>query len=218
MRDWYYFDKFYAELTEQDVYEQPDETGRIAISKSVIEEAPIGNIESVLDVGCGYGYAQELFPNTDYVGITCSEEEYKKARELGRVVLYADYNFIRLGREFDLVFSSHSLEHSPFPLLTLMEWHRVGENLLLIVPNPEHYGYIGKNHYSVATSQQVRWWLRRAGWKVVWSKNTGTDMAFFANRLPRIGSEGWSEIDYDVYIADRDNKTTEEVAKERRGE
>jgi SAM-dependent methyltransferase len=206
MRDWYYFDKYYEELVNQDVYEQPDETARTDISKLMISEAPLEGVKSVLDVGCGCGYAQDLFPDTDYLGITCSEDEYKKARELNRIVFYMDYNFIRLGREFDLVFSSHSLEHSPFPLLTLMEWHRVGKNLLLIVPSPDHYGYIGKNHYSVATPQQMRWWLRRAGWKVVWRKTTSTDLAYFATREVRVGSEGWADgLDVKVYENDRDN-------------
>ncbi len=205
MMDWYYVEKYYQELTKQDVYEQPDEDGRIEISRDIVCSAPIGEIKSVIDVGCGYGYAQDLFPSMDYVGITASPEEYKKAREMSRIVFYMDYNFIRFGREFDLVFSSHSLEHSPFPLLTLMEWHRVGRNLLLILPNPKHYGYIGKNHYSVSEPQQVRWWLRRSGWRVTWNKETSTDLAYLATREPRIGSEGWSNLNTKIYEADRDD-------------
>lgn len=204
--DWSYIEKAYQELESQDVYEQPDEQGRTEITKEILGLAPIGEPESILDVGCGCGYAQELFSNKDYLGLTLCNSEYKKARELGRVVFYMDYNFIRLGREFDLVFSSHSLEHSPFPLITLMEWHRVGKSLLLIVPNPDHYGYIGKNHYSVATPQQIRWWLRRSGWEVKWNHTTSTDIAYYAVRKPRIGSEGWTELNPKVYENDRDDR------------
>lgn len=204
--DWSYIEKVYRELESQDIYEQPDEAGRIAISKEIISLAPLGDVKSILDVGCGYGYAQDEFPDCDYTGITLCAEEYKKARELGRCVLYMDFNFIRLGREFDLILSSHSLEHSPFPLITLMEWHRVGKSLLLIVPNPDHYGYIGKNHYSVATPQQVRWWLRRAGWEVKWRHISPKDIAYYAIRQPRICSEGYTQISPEVYQKDRDDE------------
>lgn len=212
--DWYILDKFYQELIKNDVYEQPDESGRIEISKSIISEAPISDLKTVLDVGCGYGYAQDLF-NMEYIGITASQKEYEEARKQNRPVLVMDFNCVRLGREFDLIFSSHSLEHSPFPLLTLMEWARVGKNLLLVVPNPNHYGYIGKNHYSVSEPQQIRWWLRRAGWRVTWNKDTATDLAFFATREARLGSEGWSELSNKVYEADRDNKIYKEGEEEK---
>lgn len=207
--DWSILEKFYQELIENDVYLQPDKPERVGISEDIISSAPINELKSVLDVGCGLGYAQRLFSGMEYVGITASENEYKIARNLGRTVVLMDYNFIRLGREFDLIFSSHSLEHSPFPVLTLMEWHRVGSNLLLIVPNPDHYGFIGKNHYSVSQPQQIRWWLRRAGWKVVWKKTTETDLAYFAQREIRIGSEGWTDLNTKVYEADRDDTICE---------
>lgn len=207
--DWYYIEKFYQELIKNDVYEQPDKSGRIEISRAIINAAPIQELKTVLDVGCGYGYAQDLFPGFEYIGITASAKECNEAQAKGRPVLLMDYNFIRLAREFDLIFSSHSLEHSPFPLLTLMEWGRVARNLLLVVPNPEYYGYIGKNHYSVSEPQQVRWWLRRAGWRVTWNQITSTDLAFFATREIRLGSEGWTELNHDVYIADRDNEICE---------
>ena len=211
--DWSILDGFYNEL-KQDVYEQPDEEGRIGVSRDIIASAPIQGLKTVLDVGCGQGYAQELFIGMEYIGITLSEKEHREAVKLGRAVLEMDYNLIRLGRYFDLIFSSHALEHSPLPLLTLMEWHRVGRNLLLIVPNPKHYGYIGRNHYSVSEPHQIRWWLRRAGWKVIWKKITDTDIAYYANRMPRIGFEGWSKLEHDIYIADRDDKIYEEKKEE----
>ena len=43
----------------------------------------------------------------------------------------ADYNFLEYpDNSFDLVFSRHSLEHSPFPVLTLMEWYRVARDFM----------------------------------------------------------------------------------------
>ena len=81
-------------------------------------------------------------------------------------------------------FPRHSLEHSPMPLLTLMEWHRVARQyLMLIVPNPDYYTYIGKNHYAVMDKQQLSWLLRRAGWRVV-AKDFSefTELRFLCNK------------------------------------
>lgn len=207
MRDWNKFDKFYGELLG-DIYRQPDEEGRIEISRDIISSVPLALSDmAVLDVGCGEGYAQELFtPCKSYTGITASLDEYQKGKELGRNILLSDYNFMPFQIKFDLIFSSHALEHSPFPLFTLMEWHEFAEYLLLINPNPKHYGYIGKNHYSVMPVQQLRWLLRRAGWKVIWMKETDTDLAYLCHNEKRVGSEGWAEtLTPQIYEEDRDN-------------
>jgi hypothetical protein len=35
-----------------------------------------------------------------------------------------DFHFIDSGGEiYDLIFARHALEHSPMPILALMEWH-----------------------------------------------------------------------------------------------
>lgn len=208
MRDWGRLDRFYEEL-KKDVYKQPDEKGRIDISKRIIDAAPVQYEGlSILDVGCGEGYAQELFTACKkYIGITADPTEYEMGKLKGRNVMKMDFNFLVFQFRFDLIFSSHALEHSPFPLLTLMEWHDFADKLLIINPNPEHYGYIGKNHYSVMTAPQLRWLLRRAGWHVVWQDEDKTDLAYLCERRERIGSEGWANdpLPYEIYEMDRDN-------------
>jgi hypothetical protein len=81
-----------------------------------------------------------------------------------------DFSFLDYpDNSFDLIFSRHSLEHSPMPLLTLMEWARVGANWLgLVLPAPEWYTYKGLNHYSVMNFEQVQVMLDVAGWHVMW--------------------------------------------------
>ena len=88
--NWTNIERYYEELSWQDIYEQPDEEGRINISKEIIASAPLENIYTVLDVGCGYGYAQELFKKQFYWGITRSVEEVQKAVEMGRNVFWRD--------------------------------------------------------------------------------------------------------------------------------
>jgi SAM-dependent methyltransferase len=75
--------------------------------------------------------------------------------------------------QFDLVFARHVLEHSPMPLLTLMEWHRVAKQwLCVIVPDPRAFAPGGRNHYYVLSKELWRPIIARAGWAVIWEEDT----------------------------------------------
>jgi SAM-dependent methyltransferase len=128
---------------------------------------------SVLDLGCGTGFCQRMFEkwNVSYEGI-CLGEDFLEAEKQGRNVKKMDFNFLDYRENsFDLLFSRHSLEHSPMPLLTLMEWARVSKNWLgLVLPAPEWYTYGGHNHYSVMNMEQVRNLLDVSGWNILWDE------------------------------------------------
>lgn len=170
------FDKHYQELLG-DIYPQPPDAWHTAKAKEVIDLwiPPLG-WKSVLDVGCGVGFAQEFFDNygVEYFGVCLGQSDYDMARELRRSVSIGDFNFLDFPDEsFDLIFSRHSLEHSPFPILSLMEWHRVSKAwLCLVVPRPEYVQWTGRNHLSVANREQVIFWLDRAGWRVIKEDDT----------------------------------------------
>jgi len=148
----------------------------------------------VLDVGCGTGFCADKFQELgfQYYGITASYADYKEARDQDRNVRIGDMSYIPKDDEsFDLVFARHVLEHSPFPIITLMEWWRVSKKyLLLVAPAPDYWGWGGKNHYSIANKDQLWWWLRRAGWKVVQDRDfTTSDNAFvkhYADNVKRM--------------------------------
>jgi SAM-dependent methyltransferase len=206
MRDWIFLDRFYQELLD-DIYPQPDEQGRIDITKEVINRFPeIQAVTSVLDVGCGEGYLADLLSDqVSYCGVTLSQQDFDRAISLKRNVILDDFNFLN-GIHAELVFASHALEHSPIPLLTLMEWHQVSTKYLcLISPNPDYYTYIGRNHYSVFNHQHLRWLLRRSGWLVIKEYITATDIAFLCQKMDRISYEGWASIPlpYEIYELDR---------------
>jgi len=92
-------------------------------------------------------------------------------------------------------------------MLTLFEWHRVSKQwLALVAPNPDHYKFVGRQHYNVANASQIHWWLRRAGWKTEDFKKTDEEYWFICKKMPRIGYEGWVEapLPTPIYDFERD--------------
>lgn len=172
MRNYQHIDRYITQLYS-DIYEQPEDTGHTNLAQRVIDKWMSGmtSCNTVLDVGCGQGFCQAFFERwkVAYEGVAIGNDVVV-AQELGRNVKRMDFNFLEYeDNSFDLIFSRHSLEHSPMPLLTLMEWARVSKNWLgIVLPAPEWYGFKGKNHYSVMTMEQIKLLLDRAGWYVIW--------------------------------------------------
>lgn len=172
MRDWTHHDQYITKLYGE-IYPQPDDGGHTEQARQVIDKwmSIMPTCTSVLDAGCGTGFCQPMFEkwNIKYEGI-CLGEDYIDAVNHGRNVKKMDFNFLEYPDEsFDLIFARHSWEHSPMPLLTLMEWSRVSKNWLgLVLPAPEWYTFTGRNHYSVMNMEQIDNLLKVAGWSVMW--------------------------------------------------
>jgi len=153
----------------QDIYPQPEDAGHTGMANDLFEKwiAPYPtNTKNVLDVGCGdTAFMSQWFEDVgiEYTGVALGGNHPK--------VVHEDFSFLPFeDGQFDMVFSRHSLEHSPMPLISLMEWHRVSNHLLcLILPNPDHFGWAGQNHYSMLHPNQVEFLLGRAGWNIVWT-------------------------------------------------
>ena len=120
-----------------------------------LEQGVEREIRTVLDVGCGQGFAGEHFVRQGFTvtGVTGNPDEKSECRRRGIKVVEADFHFLSMPDEsFDLVFSSHSLEHSISPLFALLEWTRVlrrGGYMMVVLPMaiegdwraafPDHY-------------------------------------------------------------------------------
>ena len=167
MRNYRYIDQYLNEL-ESDIYDQPSDQGHSAWAKDVINNfvKPIAdNINSVLDVGCGDGFCKPFFDDLgiDWTCFTLGKEHVENA-------IYADMSFLIdcPPNFYDLIFARHVLEHSPMPLLTLMEWYRVSNKYALVVlPSHEYWKFGGRNHYSILDKEQWKFLFERSKWKIV---------------------------------------------------
>src|SRR3990167_3922146 len=172
-----------------DDYGQPPDAGHTAMIAEVGEGwiSKMSTCKSVLDVGCGAtAVADAIFipRGIKYTGITL-DKDAEIAQSMKKNVLKMDMSFMDFPDEsFDLVWCRHTLEHSPFPLLTLFEFYRVSRAwLCVIVPSPIHYGRTGLNHYSVLYPDQWEFLMERAGWNIMWRDfSNDTEYRFMAEK------------------------------------
>lgn len=173
MRDYSNIDRYITKLYGE-IYAQPEDGGHTRMAQKVIDfwASRMTTCHSVLDVGCGTGFCQSMFERwgMKYEGIAIGEDVVQ-AKLLGHNVKVMDFNFLDYPDDYvDLIFARHSLEHSPMPLITLMEWARVSKNWLgIVLPAPEWYTYTGLNHYSVMNMEQITNLLKVAGWSILWT-------------------------------------------------
>ena len=176
----------YLNILMAHIYNQPPDPGHQSAIEDIAQKwLSKSKAKSILDVGCGQGQAIPVLKRyiDKVTGITLGQD-IVICLEKGLDVLEEDMTFLPFGNgEFDIIFARHTLEHSPMPLLTLMEWHRVSSNLLLlIVPSYDHYGPKGRNHYYVLLPNQWENLLEVAGWKIIWTDESYLEKAPFEHR------------------------------------
>lgn len=133
----------------------------------------------ILDLGCGPGYFLDEIKQrgyTNYAGITLSPGDIKICEDKGHTIKKYDLSFLpqRDGyndESVDFIFLRHALEHSPFPVISLMEYNRVLKQfgkLYIEVPAPdcERKHEFNPNHYSILGSAQLGALLIRCGFDI----------------------------------------------------
>jgi SAM-dependent methyltransferase len=188
MRDYYHIERYLNKLAG-DIYPQPPDPGHQTMLKAVANKwlsIMDSGLNSILDVGCGQGQAIPVLGQYAgrVEGVTLGTDA-DVCRKAGHTVYNADMSFLpyRDG-EFDLIFARHVLEHSPMPVLTLMEWRRVARQwLLLVMPNPQHYGHIGRNHYYVLNREQILNLFLASGWhNILEDQEESTEIRFLCEK------------------------------------
>ena len=131
----------------------------------------------IIDLGCGVGYFLDEMVDRGYqdlLGITLSPEDASACQAKGHRVERKDMNFLADRDEsIDMLFCRHSLEHSPFPYITLLEYNRVLRSLghlYIEVPSPDcdRRQEENRNHYSIFGREMWLELLKRTGFDVEW--------------------------------------------------
>src|SRR6266700_240605 len=161
-------DELLAELAGRTARSEPETEHHSKIIDKVWAEVvkpALAPNSSILDIGAGAGYALDLFAREGHspIGINYLAEDAVACRKRDRTCLECDMHQLPgyFGGKADLVWARHILEHSPFPMLALHEFHRVlkpGGLLYLEVPaggtaceherNPNHYSIFSKKAWA----------------------------------------------------------------------
>jgi SAM-dependent methyltransferase len=163
-RDFRHIDRHLDELASDIYHELPTPHHREAARETVDEYLRSIEFESVIELGCGAA------PTLDFLA---AMGKRTKGLSLGfescsHPILRADMQFsgLRDGAT-DLVVARHVLEHSPMPLLLLMEMARITTRYaLVVVPCDEEIWVNWPNHYSVFGRPAWRRLFDRAGFTI----------------------------------------------------
>jgi len=170
----------YRELCLKHVYSEPDSDIHQMVMNhmipKIVDEYNLNLCENIVDIGCGQGYGMEKFSELgceNISGITLSKEDAKAARARGFEVREDDMSFQSASNEtYDFMFIRHCLEHSPYPLLTLLEFYRVAQHgckLYIEMPSPQCARLLEEydNHYAIMGTRQWSALIKRAGFNIL---------------------------------------------------
>jgi SAM-dependent methyltransferase len=176
--------KFYNEwLYTAHIYDEGDSPFHKQLTAQVvtdyIDPLNLSKNAKILDLGCGPGYFLDEMKSrgyTDVTGVTLSPGDVKLCEDKGHTIKRYDLSFIpqRDGyydESVDFVFLRHALEHSPYPIFSLMEYNRIlkqGGKIYIEVPAPdcERMHEFNLNHYSILGQNQLAALLTRTGFNI----------------------------------------------------
>jgi len=172
--------KFYYDYVLNQVYSEGESSFHKHITADVVNRFidPLGlpKNAAVLDLGCGPGYFLDEMSARDYtnvVGITLSNDDALTCTNKGHSVRLSDMNFlVDPAESIDMLFCRHSLEHSPFPYITLLEYNRVlKQNGVLYIevpaPDADRVHENNRNHYSIMGKTMWLSLMKRSGFNIV---------------------------------------------------
>jgi len=176
--------KFYNEwLYTAHIYDEGDSQLHKNITEQVVKQyidpLNLPKDAKILDLGCGPGYFLDEMKNrgyTDLVGVTLSPGDIAICESKGHIIKKYDLSFIPQSDGYydesvDFIFLRQALEHSPYPIFSLMEYNRIlkqGSKIYIEIPAPDSdrkHEY-NPNHYSVLGPQMLAALLQRTGFDI----------------------------------------------------
>ena len=176
--------RFYNEyLYTNHVYDE----GESGFHKELTSKVTVDHVDNlnlnkdskILDLGCGPGYFLDEMKSrgyTDVTGVTLSPGDIQLCTSKGHTVKQYDLSFLPQcdgyhDESVDFIFLRHALEHSPYPIFSLMEYNRIlkqGSHIYIEVPAPgcERKHEFNPNHYSILTEDMLVALLVRTGFTI----------------------------------------------------
>lgn len=158
--------QFHKQLTKQ-------------VVETYIDPMNIPKDAAILDLGCGPGYFLDEMKERGYtnlVGVTLAPEDVRNCESKGHTIKKYDLSFLPqkdgyYDESVDFIFLRQALEHSPYPIFSLMEYNRIlkqGAKMYIEVPAPDcqRQHEFNPNHYSILGSTQLGALLIRCGFNI----------------------------------------------------
>ena len=191
--------KFYYEwMVNCHIYDEGDSPMHKSLTtkivKQYIDPLNLKKDARILDLGCGPGYFLDEMKErgyTDVTGVTLSPGDVKICEDKGHVVKKYDLSFLPqkdgyYDESVDFIFLRHALEHSPYPIISLIEYNRILTQfgkIYIEVPAPDcdrrHEWNL--NHYSILGEQQLAALLSRTGFNIDKFENFEFDLGIGAD-------------------------------------
>jgi len=176
--------KFYNEyLYTAHIHDEGDSKMHEVLTKQVVETyidpMDLAKDAAILDLGCGPGYFLDAMKERGYTnltGVTLSPGDVAICEGKGHTIKKYDLSFLPqkdgyYDESVDFIFLRHALEHSPYPIFSLMEYNRVlkqGAKIYIEVPAPDcdRRHEFNLNHYSIMGANQLGALLTRCGFNI----------------------------------------------------
>jgi SAM-dependent methyltransferase len=188
--------KFYNEwLYTAHIYDEGDskfhQNLTTEVVKQYIDPLNLPKNAKILDLGCGPGYFLDEMKTrgyTDLTGVTLSPGDIKICEDKGHTIKKYDLSFLPQSEGYydesvDFLFLRHALEHSPYPIFSLMEYNRIlkqGSKIYIEVPAPDcdrkHEWNL--NHYSILGHNQLAALIVRCGFNIEAFNNLEFDASY----------------------------------------
>ena len=186
--------KFYNEwLYTAHIYDEGDSPFHKDLTRQVVETyvdpLELPKDSKILDLGCGPGYFLDEMKERgfeDVLGVTLSPGDIKICEEKGHKTKGYDLSFLPQKEGYydesvDFIFLRHALEHSPYPIFSLMEYNRIlkqGSKIYIEVPAPDNdrKHEFNLNHYSIFGHTQLAALLQRTGFSIDQFNNLEFDL------------------------------------------
>ena len=176
--------KFYNEwLYTAHIYDEGDSKFHQQLTKQVVETyvdpLDLPKDAHILDLGSGPGYFLDEMKEREYTnihGITLSPGDIAICEGKGHSIKKYDLSFLPqkdgyYDESVDFIFLRHALEHSPYPIFSLMEYKRVpkrGSKIYIEVPAADGDRKLeyNLNHYSIIELNQLAALLEGKGFDI----------------------------------------------------